>query len=248
MDASKLIMDASNQYRTFGWQHNPFTIQPNPDFLIDFEDEARDLIYSFTNRIHSMIVGDLGTGKTTVLLWLRRALESRAYCLYFDEPPSDLFKQLEEGLRKQGAFGFWDALFPVKFTPDKLPRLSRPVVLLIDEAHEIDEEQQERLRLLCDKENIVLVLAGQLDLKRKLEHNKALGERLVTKVKLEPLSPEAIKTLIKIRIQGVGGKDIAPFNQMVVDEIALRSKGNPREALRLCNLVLNAVLAGEKLE
>lgn len=248
MDAKKLMRDTDLEYRKYGWTRNPFTVQPNPDFLIDFEEEARDLVLSFTNRIHSLVVGDLGTGKTTVLLWLKRALEGRAYCLYFDEPPSNLLKDMEEGLRRMGAFGFWDALFPVKLTPDKISRIARPVILLIDEAHKIDERQQEELRLLSDKENLVLVLAGQHETKRKLDHNKALGDRVVTRIKLEPLSPDAIKTLIKTRIQGVGGKDILPFNQMVVDEISVRSKGNPREALRYCNLVLNAVLSGEKLE
>lgn len=248
MDAAKLITDAKNEYRKFGWRKNPFTIQPNPNFIVDFEDEAKELIFSFANGVHSLILGDLGTGKTTVLLWLKKVLEKRAYCIYFDEPSQNLMKEMEEELRRQKAFNFWDRFFPVRLSPEKIPRIRKPVVLLIDEIHKMDEKQEEELKLLSDKENIILVLAGQLDARKKLEHNKALNDRLVTKIKLEPLTPEAVKSLINARIQGVGGRDVAPFNQMVIDEISERSKGNPREALRLCNMVLNAVLAGEKLE
>jgi type II secretory pathway predicted ATPase ExeA len=248
MDVSKLLVDAKNEYRKLGWRKNPFTIQPNPDFIIDFEDEAKELIFSFTNGVHSLILGDLGTGKTTVLLWLKKALVNRAFCIYFQEPPKDLIKEIEVGLRKQGAFSFWDRFFPVKLTPEKIPKIKRPVVLLIDEVHKLEKEQQEMLKLLADKENVVIVLAGQNEAKKKFDHNKALENRLVTKINLKSLSPESITTLIKVRIQSVGGKDIAPFTTTAVQEISERSNGNPREALRLCNMVLNAVLAGEKLE
>jgi type II secretory pathway predicted ATPase ExeA len=151
-------------------------------------------------------------------------------------------------LRKQGAFGFWDLLFPVKLNAEKLQKVDKPVVLLIDEIHKMSKEQEEELKLLADKNNVVIFLAGQNEARKKFDSNRALSDRLVTKIKLKSLKPAAISTLIKVRIQSVGGKGIEPFNDVVVNEIAGRSKGNPREALRICNMVLNAVLAGEKLE
>lgn len=248
MDPRQLFNTTASEYRKWGWKKNPFTIQPSPDFLVDCEAEAKELLISIRNGAHSLLLGDLGTGKTTLLLWLRRALRDRAYVVYFEEPRDNFLRGIEEQLRTLGAFGLLDSLFPVKLTAEKLPRVRKPVVILVDEAHRMSKEQAEEVNLLADKENLTVVMAGHLDLKKKLEHARPLLDRLITTVSLKPLPAELLSELIKMRIRSAGGRDLGPFSDVVVKEIGGRAEGNPREALRLCNIVLTAVLAGEKLE
>jgi len=248
MDAKQLLNQANKDYRTWGWKNNPFTLQPDPRVLVDMETETRDLILSINNRTHSMIVGEMGTGKTTVLMWLKLALSGNYHCIYFSQPPRDIISSMERELRKQGAFGILDRLFKVKLTIDKVEKVGKPILLLIDEAHEMDETTANTLKILSDKQNVVLVMAGQKSLQVKLEKFKALADRFVTKVTLNPMEPNLIETLIRARISAVGGKSLDPLNATVISEVCARAGGNPREALRLCNMVINAVLAGEKLE
>lgn len=249
MDPRQILQGATQEYKKLGWKKNPFTIQPDPEFLVDFEDEVKELLLSVNNRVHSVVIGDLGTGKTTLLLWLRRVLGRDYYTIYFEEPPSQLIPSLERELRKQKAFGsFFDKIFRVRLTPDKIPRIKKPVVLLIDEAHRLNRRLASELQILADKENLVLVMAGLRETQKRLDANKPLADRFVTKVTLKPMSPVAIGQIIEGRIKKVGGKNSTPMTPQVISEISDRSRGNPREALRLCNLVLNHVMAGGELE
>jgi hypothetical protein len=125
---------------------------------------------------------------------------------------------------------------------DKLvQRVNKNVVILIDEAHEIDLSLNKSLKTLGDIENINLVLAGlpRLDEKIKKE-GPALYERIVCKVELFNLSAEETRDLIVKRIENVGGWGHEPFTEDAVDEVYRLSDGNPRKIIKLCDCAVTS--------
>jgi hypothetical protein len=124
----------------------------------------------------------------------------------------------------------------------------RPVLLVIDEAQNLDDSVLECVRLLSDFETpdhklLHIILAGQPALAEKLTRPSLvqLLQRIVMLVRLKPLSAAETGAYIehRLRCSGYAGQPL--FDERAVSSIHEHSHGVPRRINTLC---LNALLLG----
>jgi len=246
----------------FGFAENPFEISPDPEFLYrspQHEEALANLIYGVRGRKGFIVLsGEVGTGKTTMLECLRDYLESQRieFAFIFNSrlTPEQFFEMM--------AFDF-DLQCDRKSKPEVLFALNslliqqaergRTTALIVDEAHNLDWEVLEEIRLLGNLENrhgklLQIILAGQPELDRKLDASnlRQLKQRIVLRCTLDPLSPEEVIAYIDTRLARAGMPNQTVFPLDVLDEIYVRSRGIPRLINLLCDNLLITAFAMEQ--
>src|SRR5215207_9667492 len=162
-------------------------------------------------------LGDVGLGKSTVLRYLYgeyAAKEDVVTTLIPTPKFPTLFGMLKyicsdyEIEPKRSFVAQQDAL--QEFLLQQY-QAGKNVVLFIDEAQLLDNQQLELIRGFLNFEThehklIQIVLAGQLELRDKLntDKNKALYSRISTYSMLDPLTPEETKAMVLHRCQYAG--------------------------------------------
>jgi general secretion pathway protein A len=246
----------------FGFSENPFEISPDPEFLYrspQHEEALANLIYGVRGRKGFIVLtGEVGTGKTTLLECLRDYLESQRieFAFIFNSrlTPEQFFEMM--------AFDF-DLQCDRKSKPEVLFALNslllqqaergRTTALIVDEAHNLDWEVLEEIRLLGNLENrhgklLQIILAGQPELDRKLDASnlRQLKQRIVLRCALDPLSPDEVIGYIETRLARAGMPNQTVFPLDVMDEIYVRSRGIPRLINLLCDNLLITAFAMEQ--
>ena len=246
----------------FGFSENPFEISPDPEFLYrspQHEEALANLIYGVRGRKGFIVLsGEVGTGKTTMLECLRDYLESQRieFAFIFNSrlTPEQFFEMM--------AFDF-DLQCDRKSKPEVLFALNslliqqaergRTTALIVDEAHNLDWEVLEEIRLLGNLENrhgklLQIILAGQPELDRKLDASnlRQLKQRIVLRCTLDPLSPDEVIAYIDTRLARAGMPNQTVFPLDVLDEIYVRSRGIPRLINLLCDNLLITAFAMEQ--
>jgi type II secretory pathway predicted ATPase ExeA len=129
----------------------------------------------------------------------------------------------------------------------------RTTALIVDEAHNLDWEVLEEIRLLGNLENrhgklLQIILAGQPELDRKLDASnlRQLKQRVVLRCTLDPLSPDEVIAYIETRLARAGMPNQTIFPLDVLDEIYVRSRGIPRLINLLCDNLLITAFAMEQ--
>jgi general secretion pathway protein A len=121
------------------------------------------------------------------------------------------------------------------------------VVIFVDEAQVLDNAQLELVRALLNFEThqhklIQIVLAGQLELREKLqsEKNRALYSRVSTYSVLDPLTLEETGGMLAHRCDKEGIKN--PFTPAAVEKLYVVTKGIPRSILKVAALAYEMML------
>ena len=131
----------------------------------------------------------------------------------------------------------------------------RTTALIVDEAHNLDWDVLEEIRLLGNIENrrgklLQIVLAGQPELDRKLEAPdfRQLKQRIALRCVLQPFQLEDTVEYIHSRMARAGLKDQTIFPVEILHEIHYRSQGIPRIVNAVCdNLLLTAFALESKV-
>ena len=130
----------------------------------------------------------------------------------------------------------------------------RTVVLIVDEAHNLEWEVLEEIRLLGNLENrngklLQIILAGQPELDRKLDapNLRQLKQRIVLRCNLQPFTLRDAVEYMQSRLETRGMPDQTIFSEELMAEIHLRAQGIPRVINAICdNLLLTAFAHGER--
>src|SRR6266853_220109 len=167
----------------FGFSESPFSLSPDPAFFYrseQHEEALANLIYGVQSRKGFIVLtGEVGTGKTTMLECLRDFLESQyvefAFIFnsritseqFFEMIAYDLDLRCERTSKTEVLFALNQLLL-------QQSQQGRTTVLIVDEAHNLEWEVLEEIRLLGNLENrrgklLQIILAGQPELDRKLE-------------------------------------------------------------------------------
>ena len=128
----------------------------------------------------------------------------------------------------------------------------RTVVLLVDEAHNLEWEVLEEIRLLGNLENrngklLQIILSGQPELDRKLDapNLRQLKQRIVLRCNLQPFTLRDAVEYMESRLNKAGMPDQTVFSEELMAEIHLRAQGIPRVINAICdNLLLTAFARG----
>src|SRR5947209_2708482 len=167
----------------FGFALNRFNMSPDPSFLFrskQHEEALANLIYGVQSRKGFIaITGEVGTGKTTMLECLRDFLNAQqvAFASLFNSrlTVEQFFEMLAYDLDLPcNRLSKTEVLLSLNNVLLERAAVARTTVLIVDEAHNLDWDVLEEIRLLGNLENrrgklLQIVLAGQQGLDTKLE-------------------------------------------------------------------------------
>jgi len=204
-------------YRLLGLQREPFSTSPDPDFFYESREHraalTRLMIEIRLRRGLSLILGDVGTGKTTLSRKLFQLLNQRDDIVFHMvlDPAYDREELLLESLVR--TFGIspnshersiLDSREAIKnYLFRKGVEENKTVILLIDEAQKLNALSLEILRGLLNYETnefklLQLVLVSQLEFLPRLREIRNFLDRVCLKYVLNPLDEEETKELADI--------------------------------------------------
>jgi len=253
-------------FKVLGFEKEPFSTSPDPEFFYfskEHETALTNLLIELRlKRGLSVILGDIGTGKTTLSRKLVQELKSRDDFIFhivldpsfeaeelfltslvrnFEikiDNPSPTILDLREALER--------FLFQKGISENKT------VVLIIDEAQKLTEPLLEVLRVLLNYETnefklLQLILLGQLELHAKILNIPNFFDRISFKYTLNPLDFNETKEMIEFRIHKAGYKaNMNIFLEEAIKEIYQFSRGYPRQITMLCHKALKSLILKNK--
>ena len=240
----------------YSLRDKPFEITPDPKFLYLGENHKEALAYlTYAVRERkgfTVITGEVGTGKTTLVQALLSRLDGNTRTAYLFNPKlgsTDFLHYICEDLGVKGqkrSKGQYLAHLH-NFLMACYARHEN-VVLIIDEAHTLDPKLLEEVRLLTNLETpkgklLQVILLGQPELDDVLNRPefRQLKQRVSLRYYIKPLNREEMDVYIKRRLRVAGAVDPEIFTPKALREIYRYSKGIPRLINILCD---NALLTG----
>lgn len=242
--------DRDGFLRYFGFRQSPFGVTPDPGFLF-FSRLHRAALDAMIQSIESnlgftVLLGGPGTGKTTLLFQLLtqyRDCARTAFIFQTQCKPHDLLRCVASEFELPAAKHDEVLLHQrLKRMLVKEARAGRKVLIIIDEAQNLQPSSLEAIRLLSDFETapaklMHVVLAGSSRLGETLlaPELSQLAQRVFTVCRLEPLSAEEVKAYVNFRL-GIAGSRVVEglFSPESFVEIANRSGGVPRLVNSIC--------------
>jgi len=235
----------------YGLREKPFSILPDPDMI--YWGHNHRLAFAMlefgimNNAGFTVITGEIGCGKTTLLRYLLRSLDSHVTIGLISSTPrakAELLQWVMMSLN-QPFEDSYPRLFDrfQKFLRDQYSRGQR-TVLIVDEAQNLELEALEELRMLsninADKDQYLqIILIGQPQLKDLLRSPRLLqfAQRVSSDFHLKPLSSNEVGDYINYRISAAGS-NVRLFSDEACRAIAHASQGIPRTINILCDTAL----------
>jgi general secretion pathway protein A len=238
----------------YEFTEKPFTITPNPRFIFlsgNHREAFAHLMYGINQHAGFIeLTGEVGTGKTTVLRTLLGQLGENEYrtALIFNPRLSatELLRCINREFGLSGDSGTNEELLQELY--HFLLRENsqgRTVVLVIDEAQNLEPGVLEQIRLVSNLETdtdklIQIILAGQPELGRLLERPdlRQLSQRITVRYHLRAIPRDDLAAYIRHRLTIAGCGRAAEFTPSALRRIFRYSRGIPR----LINIVCDRVL------
>ena len=241
----------------FGFSENPFSLSPDPAFFYrseQHEEALANLVYGVQSRKGFIVLsGEVGTGKTTMLECLRDYLETQyiEFAFLFNSRinTEQFFEMIAYDLDLPcSRTSKTEVLFALNQLLVEQAQDGRTVVLIVDEAHNLEWEVLEEIRLLGNLENrngklLQIILAGQPELDRKLDapNLRQLKQRIVLRCNLQPFTLRDAVEYIESRLERAGLSEQQIFSEELMADIHVRAQGIPRVINAICdNLLLTA--------
>lgn len=251
--------------RVLGLEKEPFSTSPDPEFFYKSAAHNQALLRLLIDirlkRGFSVILGDIGTGKTTLSRKLYQVLRAREDIKFFMimDPSADSEHIFVDLLIR--AFGLKDKSEGLNIL-DYKERLKsflfqygieqkKTIVFLIDEAQKLEPHSLEVLRVLLNYETnnyklFQLILVGQMELFGKLEAMPNVADRISLKYIINPLDEEEISEMINFRLKQAGYRGRELFTKRAIREVYKFTKGYPRRVAKLCHEALRILLTEDK--
>lgn len=253
-------------YSFFGLKEEPFSTSPDPSFFWLSESHRgaffRLQIAIKLKRGLSVVLGDVGTGKTTLSRRLFQVMQAPDVDFHpvftpFARTDIQFVHLLLEAFQLRvapSATGFLVAALSAieRHLLKRALEQRKTVVLLIDEAQKLIPESLEILRALLNYESheqklLQLILMGQAELLPKLTRSKNFWDRVSLKQVLRPLTVIETEKLIQFRLERAGW--IGPghlFSSEACQLIYQISRGYPRQMTRLAHDALEFAMMKDK--
>jgi general secretion pathway protein A len=245
----------------YGLREAPFNPTPDPRFLFQstrHREALAQLLYGVRERKgFTVLTGEIGTGKTTLLRTLLARLDRDTHVAYIHNSALEIEGLLEYMLQDWGvkstATTHAQRLFELnEFLIDQHRRGLSPV-LVIDEAQNLSLSTLEAVRLLSNFETtsqklMQILLVGQPELRAKLNtpELRQLKQRIGLRCHIGPLSPEETRLYIRHRLRIAGASDAGIFTDAAIQRITEYSRGTPRVVNIVCDHCLLSGFADSK--
>ena len=239
----------------YSLSEKPFSLNPSPRFLYlgEVHKEALALLtYGIAERKgFTLLTGEVGTGKTTMIHALLANLSKNTHHVHLSNPllsANDFFNYLASSVFEKDVVFKSKTAFLIEFENFLKTCLQHQqnFILIIDEAHKLSFELLEEIRLLsnmetADEKLMNIFLAGQPELNEKLSQPqcRALLQRINTRYHIHPLDKQSTHDYIIKRLEMAGAKHKNKiFSSNVIGTLYKYSEGYPR----MINILADNVL------
>ena len=235
----------------YGLREKPFSILPDPDLI--YWGTNHRLAFAMlefgimNNAGFTVITGEIGCGKTTILRYLLRNLDDRiavGLISNIAKGKAELLQWVMMSL-DQPYEGSHVTLFQ-RFQLFLKNQYSKGghTVLIVDEAQNLGIESLEELRMLSNinagkHQYLQIILIGQPQLKDLLRSPELVqfAQRVSSDFHLKPLGPNEVTNYINYRLQAAGAS-AQLFSEEACQTIAQASQGIPRTINILCDTAM----------
>ncbi|MFH0732265.1 MAG: AAA family ATPase [Candidatus Omnitrophota bacterium] len=252
-------------YQVLGLEKEPFSTSPDPDFFypsVSHNSALKRLEIAIRlRRGLNIVLGDVGTGKTTLGRMLLQ--------LFKDEPEYIFHIILDPSYKSEFQF-LWSLCKMFGVTPlfrstldykDALEKHlfqkgvdeNKTIVLIIDEGQKLTPTHLEILRTLLNYETnkfklLQLVIFGQIELLPRIRKIKNFMDRVNLKYIINPLDEAETKAMINFRLKQAGyiAENGAFFTEGAIRLIYQHTQGYPRRISLLCHDALEGVIMDGK--
>jgi general secretion pathway protein A len=220
------------------------------------QEALSGLIYSVCTRPGlTVLVGEAGTGKTTLLYSLLGMLEKRQYVTavctnptltraeFYDVLMMKFGVQCESALKSRQLAALEESICQHRAE-------GRASVLVVDEAQRLSPELLEEVRLLLNMETateklLQIIIAGQPELEEVLRQPqlRQLKQRVSSMCRLKPLNMEELKVYLHHRLTHAGLSSQRLFPAETISSIYVYTRGIPRLVNSLCDAALQTGFA-----
>ncbi len=256
-------------YKILGLDAEPFSTSPDPEFFYQSK-EHKSALYRLRIAIDlkrglSVVLGDVGTGKTTLSRKLSQMIKSESSLIMtmvlnpvYDSDKeflADLAErfQIMPGISGLSAPTVLDYLKRIeKFLFDKGVEGNKTIVILIDESQKLNSSSLEILRSLLNYETnefkiLQVILMGQMELLPRISGIKNLWDRISLKYVINPLEENEVREMIDFRLKEAGYVSRYPvFTDNSIRAIFNYTQGYPRKIAMLCHDALEYLVMYKK--
>jgi general secretion pathway protein A len=233
----------------------PFVLTPDPRFLLrskGHHEILATLLYGITSQKGLMaLVGDVGTGKTTLCRALLRELPDTVQSALVLNPhlsDADLIGTILDdlGVERRGATK-GELMAALSQHLLAIGSEGKTALVIVDEAQQMSVESLEQIRILSNFETatrklLQILLVGQPELEEKLKLNelRQLDQRIGIRCYLKPLPRKETYRYVEHRLRVAGLLGALPFTRGALATIYKYSRGIPRVINLVCDRALMA--------
>lgn len=240
----------------FSLKERPFSISPDPRFLF-MSNRYREALTHLTYGVQEgggfvLLTGEVGTGKTTVCRCLLQQLPDNTRLAFVLNPKLNSLELLAT-ICDELKVEYPENCQSLKILTDKLTEYllkcyqeGLTVVVMIDEAQNLETDVMEQVRLLTNLETnqkklLQVILVGQPELQEKLAKRelRQLAQRITARYHLRPLNLKETMAYILHRTR-IAGATKSLFSRSAIELLHLKTQGIPRLLNTICDRALLA--------
>ncbi len=250
-------------FRLLDFQQEPFSNSPDPDLFFQSEQHVGCLqkleLSIRMQRGLNVVIGEVGTGKTTLCRQLIRAFDHdpkvKAHLIL--DPDFDSGREflatvasMLTGEKPGTDTGEWQLKELIKeFLFQQGVHNNRITLLIVDEGQKIPGPCLEILREFLNYETndsklLQTVIFAQPEFEEQLAERKNFTDRVNYYQVLGPLSFRETREMIRFRLDRASqtGKGPACFSRTALGVIFLATRGYPRKIVNLCHAIILSLI------